>query len=706
MQKITRNALNQRIENFKEYAQQYSEENLIKVEKLEKALDRAQYKIAIVANMSAGKTALINALFGKDVLPSYNKATSDCAIYIHSRLPNGEKQAKIYFTSESKKPTVVIEGIDKDFICDLKQYAQKDSEEMNIRYKDVERIELYYPFYNIKADQESVAYDVVLIDTPGPNNTDEYSEKHKDQTRRALTESDMVLFVFSYAELDANLATDEQRLWKPILEKLEKDEDFCVYFVLNKIDFAIDDNIQDIIDRKSENFYKLKREKWFDHESRAIKKLESKLKEIGVKHAEIFPVSSKYQLLKRLDKLNEDDEEELGSFKRKHFEKVFDEDERESRLIEYLGIERLEKSINHYIQNQVEQKIHKRFFSFINGLIREENLKIQTAIQTLNKPKDRASIDLLKAKKLLEEETPKIHSQTWEKIEEIQKKTQEKIDLAVKSRVQEKVYDEIDEIVERSAHFAVVYADTGDEDSAKKLSENENVHFGLDWNKGFVDIEISQGIDKQQVFLKMENYLNSCLLGCARDYKGIVFDIENIIKDYRGDSGLIIKKSKDKLQEMVSKGLEIQTNEIDIYESEDLEISIGLSSSLVEYEHQEAQWYTRSIAKWWNPFTWGDEESVKWRDEKHYIKINASDLKKQLEKQTLDFFEAFKKTEIERYNNAVIEYSQGLMKVFEDFMQAKQEEIKALQGKIENIDVEIKKLHQQEKELRLKLEKK
>lgn len=704
MQKITRNVLNRRIENFKEYAQQYSKESLVQVERLEKALDRAQYKIAVVANMSAGKTALINALFGKDVLPSYNKATSDCAISIHSRLLSGEKQAKIYFSPESKKPTVVLEGMDKDFIYDLKQYAQKDSDEMNVRYKEVERIELYYPFYNIKADQESVAYDVVLIDTPGPNNTDEYSEKHKDQTREALAESDMVLFVFSYAELDANLATDEQRLWKPILERLEKDEDFCVYFILNKIDFAIDDNIRDI-DKNSENFYELKREKWFDHEGKAIEKLGNKLKEIGVKHAEIFPVSSKYQLLKRLDKLNDDDEDELDSFEKRHFKRVFDEDEWESRLVEYLGIEKLEKSINHYIQNQVEQKIHKRFFYSINSLIKEESLKIQTAIQTLSKPKDQAMTDLLRAKELLEKEAPRIYLQTQEKIEKVQKETQEQIVLTIKSRIQKKVYDEIDEIVRQATHFAVTYAEIDNVSNAKRLTEKEGAHFNIDWDQGVVDVQIKQGIDKQKISIEMEKYLNSCLLERVNDYKDVIIDVKNIFHDYQRDSGLIVQKAKEKLQEMISKSLEIQANEIKVEGSDDLDLYVSLDSSLVDYKHNAERWGKRNKFRSWWFFLWR-EESYKICDETHYVKVNVANLRKQLRKQTQDFFETLKEAEIERYGNMVVEYSQGLMKVFEDFAQAKQNEVNGIQSKIENIDEEIKKLHQQEKELRLKLEKK
>lgn len=700
MQKITRAVLNQRIENFKEYAQQYSKERLAQIEGLEKALDRAQYKIAVVANMSAGKTALINALFGKDILPSSNEATSDCAIHIHSRLIEGEKKAKIHFSPESKKSSVVIEGVDKDFVYDLKQYAKKDSEEMNVRYKNVESIELYYPFYNIRADQESVAYDVILIDTPGPNNTGEYSEKHKDQTREVLANCDMVLFVFSYTELDANLATDEQRLWKPILERLEKDEDFCVYFVLNKIDFAIEDNTRDI-DRYSENFYELKRKKWFEHESKAIEKLDNKLKEIGVRNAEIFPVSSYFQLLNRLDKLNDDEEDEFDKIKKRHFQNVFGENEWEGEFIKYLGIERLEKSINHYIQNQVEQKIHKRFFSAINALIKEENLKIQTAIQALSKPKGEANANLLKAKELLEKELPRIYSQTQEKLDKTQKETQEQIKQTIQKRVQEKVYDEIDRIVRQVASFAIACAEKGLR-VAETMWPNNQVD--VDWSEEEQKTKIRQDMDEQQVFNEMEKRLNSRLLECANDYKDITIDMKGIFHDYQRDSGLIIQNSKEKLQEMVSKSLEIQTDEIEIEESNDLNLSVGLVSSFAYVEHHQEKWeirpkYTLWVFSWW-------KEKVKVRDEAHYLRIRVGDLKRKLENKVQDFFEKLQEGEIERYSNMVSEYSQELMKVFEEFTQAKQEEIKALQGKIENYDEEIKKLHQQDKELRLKLEKK
>lgn len=100
------------------------------------------YKIAIVANMSAGKSTLINALFGKELLPSYSEATSDCIVEINSA-PNIPKKAEITFEDKG------INTLREQDFSELKQYAQKDTRCHNEKYKKVEKITLYYPFLHI-----------------------------------------------------------------------------------------------------------------------------------------------------------------------------------------------------------------------------------------------------------------------------------------------------------------------------------------------------------------------------------------------------------------------------------------------------------------------------------------------------------------------------------------------------------------------------
>lgn len=69
-------------EYFKEYPNALRENTLQELK--EKLKSKQTYKIAIVANMSAGKSTLINALFGREILPSFNEATSDCIVEITS----------------------------------------------------------------------------------------------------------------------------------------------------------------------------------------------------------------------------------------------------------------------------------------------------------------------------------------------------------------------------------------------------------------------------------------------------------------------------------------------------------------------------------------------------------------------------------------------------------------------------------------------
>ena len=74
------------IEQLEEYFKEYPDQDSTqKLGKIKSELKSQQYKIAVVANMSAGKSTFINALFGADILPTSTKATTDCATYIFSK---------------------------------------------------------------------------------------------------------------------------------------------------------------------------------------------------------------------------------------------------------------------------------------------------------------------------------------------------------------------------------------------------------------------------------------------------------------------------------------------------------------------------------------------------------------------------------------------------------------------------------------------
>ncbi len=285
--------------------------------------------------MSSGKSTFINALLGEEALPAFNEATTDCATFIHSE-PNIEKKAIVYF-SDNKKQIEITENLKRE----IKQYAKKDENCNDDKYKNVEKIELSYPFKNIQTSTNE-DFRIIFIDTPGPNSTGgDYAEKHKDQTRAVLNDVDLALFMFDYTQLDANLKSDEQGLWNTIKKRHDIDRNFDVYFILNKIDYALKDNNQYIKDNYSETdgeFYELKKEKWYLKEKEAIEKLHNAAMEHNIENPKIYPVSSYFQLLLRAGTGWDDTkEDELDSFQKRNFKKIYNE-QWEDESINYIGI--------------------------------------------------------------------------------------------------------------------------------------------------------------------------------------------------------------------------------------------------------------------------------------------------------------------------------------------------------------------------------
>lgn len=254
---------------------------------------KQQYKIAVVANMSAGKSTFINALFGNSILPAYSHATTDCPIYIYSDDNSDNDMAIVEFTDGKETVELPKELVQKE----IKYYAQKDSETLDEKYKNVKKIDLYWDFHVLQ-NSEKDDVDFVVIDTPGPNNTDEYAFKHSSVTKNIiLNEADMVLYLFDYEQIDANLESSENNLWGLIQQRKEKEPTFEVLFIINKIDKAFEDNekIEEVKNASSEEEYYANIKKyWFYHEKKAIEKIKASAIKYGFKSLKVFTISSKF----------------------------------------------------------------------------------------------------------------------------------------------------------------------------------------------------------------------------------------------------------------------------------------------------------------------------------------------------------------------------------------------------------------------------
>lgn len=321
-----------------------------------KSLKNAQqYKIAVVANMSAGKSTFINALFGDSILPAYSHATTDCPIYIYSDDNPDNDKAIIEFTDD--KPT--IELAKEDVPKEIKFYAQKDEDNLEEKYKNVKKIDLYWDF-KVLQNSEKYNMDFVVIDTPGPNNTDEHAFKHSDTTKNIiLNEADMVLYLFDYGQIDANLESNENNLWGLIKQRKEKNPNFEIFFIINKIDKAFEDNkkIEEIksSSSKEEYFANIKKH-WFYYENIAIDKIKNSAKKYGFKSPKVFTVSSKFiEYYRNKNNLNFDHLDDINGFIN-FFKNSFGKNWN-SRFHSYLGYKSIEQSLKKYLK--LEDKVYR-----------------------------------------------------------------------------------------------------------------------------------------------------------------------------------------------------------------------------------------------------------------------------------------------------------------------------------------------------------
>ena len=318
-----------------------------------------QYKIAVVANMSAGKSTFINALFGDSILPAYSHATTDCPIYIYSDDNPDNDMAIVEFTDGKETIELPKEIVQKE----IKYYAQKDDDSLDNKYKNVKKIDLHWDFHVL---QNSEKYDMkfILIDTPGPNNTDEHAFKHSDITRNIIVnEADMVLYLFDYGQIDANLESSEDNLWGLIKQRKGQDPNFEVFFVINKIDKAFEDNkkIEEIKNSSSkEEYYKNIKKYWFYYEKIAEEKIKNSATRYGFKSPKIFTVSSKFiEYYRNRKKLNFDHSDDIDEFV-KFFKKSF-ENNWKVKFHDYLGYKTIEKELKkHLNMDEKNFKLIKR----------------------------------------------------------------------------------------------------------------------------------------------------------------------------------------------------------------------------------------------------------------------------------------------------------------------------------------------------------
>lgn len=368
--KSNSNSSKDKIEKLRElYAEMRSEncpfEELRTDKNIEKSFNTAldtEFEIAVVATMSSGKSTLINAMLGTELLPARNEATTATIARIHDE--DDEK---------------VFHGIVYD--KDDNEITSRESltlENMNLFNDDpnTARIEIYGNIVGIS----SQSLKLVLTDTPGPNNS--RTDEHKNHTYRLIKDSKykpMVLYILNGTQLETN---DDNSLLTDIANAMRdggRQASDRFIFVLNKADE---------FDTENEDVQKY------------INKTKDYLEKHGIQNPKVFPCSSyvaklirlyqsgkQFTKKERLDldskiELFFDDEEE--NYKGLHFSKMADISESVRSKLEaaetkarstndkytdaliQTGIPAVEGAISEYLEKYAKpQKITEAIHSFL-----------------------------------------------------------------------------------------------------------------------------------------------------------------------------------------------------------------------------------------------------------------------------------------------------------------------------------------------------
>lgn len=294
------------------------------IEAFEKAKN-AEFEVSVVATMSSGKSTLINALLGKQLMPTANEATTATIV----RIVDTEQD---YFSAVAyNSNNEIIENIEKVTLEDMKRLNSDEN---------IFKIELKgkIPFV------ETVGMKLVLVDTPGPNNARD--TRHQEITYRMVANSDktLVLYVMNGQQLGIN---DEKIFLDYVCEKMKEGgkqgrERFI--FAVNKMDaFKPKDEGEDCIERALTN----------------VKKgLESR----GIYNPNIFPISAGVALELRTD---DDEPRALDFFKR--------------------GIQKY-KALhfdNYYQFSNLPLSTHKRIEGMLENASEKEQVEVRSGIVSI-----------------------------------------------------------------------------------------------------------------------------------------------------------------------------------------------------------------------------------------------------------------------------------------------------------------------------------
>lgn len=186
-----------------------------RLDELEKRLAQGRFHLAVLGQVKRGKSTLLNALLGEDVLPSSVVPLTALPTFVQY----GE-QRLIRVRYNDSRPDTFMKGEPTQWLNkQLMGFVTEDANPKNT--KGVLQVEITHP--------AAILRDVVLIDTPGIGSTYRHNT---EATMNFLPQCDAALFVIS---ADPPITEVEVAFLKEIRSRIGR-----LFFVLNKVDYLTD----------------------------------------------------------------------------------------------------------------------------------------------------------------------------------------------------------------------------------------------------------------------------------------------------------------------------------------------------------------------------------------------------------------------------------------------------------------------------------
>lgn len=221
---------------------------------LRQRLDEGRFHLAVMGQFKRGKSTLLNALLGEDLLPTDILPATSIPTYI---LAGEALRLRVHFTAAPPQDFLPSSGAPLAQV--LNEYVSEQGNPHNRR--GVERVEIFHPAALLRQG-------VVLIDTPGIGSTLRHNTEITHQT---LPKCDAALFLVSP---DPPLTETELDFLGRVHDRLPR-----VFYLFNKIDFLDAGELRASLDFLRANLERA------DH---------------GVEPPRIFPISARQALAARL----------------------------------------------------------------------------------------------------------------------------------------------------------------------------------------------------------------------------------------------------------------------------------------------------------------------------------------------------------------------------------------------------------------------